>query len=328
MADKARKWTEKKLSRIERQLILIYKQAEKEIRAEWDDYMQRLNIRLAAKQQTLKDAIKSGNPAAIKKARESLQSSIRWGTLMNKKYKEMVDNTAANLTNVNQIALAYVNGELPSIYARNYNGISSDIKQVVKVYDFTAVNEETVRQLTVLNKTLMLPPKKVNVAKDKRWNVKKINNAVLQGILQGEDIPTIAKRIQGVTNSNKDSAIRNARTMVTAAENRGRLAGMERAEGNGIVLQKTWLATADSRTRDSHLALDGVTIDTNDTFANGLLYPGDYGGEPAEVYNCRCSLATHVVGFRKADGHIDYVKRDNREDLHDRQIKAEKESRK
>ena len=328
MADKARKWTDKKLTRIERQLTLIYQQAEKEIRADWDNFMKGLNARLAVKQQALQAAIKSGDKAAIKKAKDNLQKSIRWGTLMNKKYKDMVDKTAENLTNVNKIALAYVNGELPSIYVHNYNGISSDIKQVIKGYDWTAVNEETVRQLTVLNKTLMLPDAKINVTKDKRWNVKKINNAVLQGILQGEDIPTIAKRIQNVTNSNRKAAITNARTMVTAAENRGRLAAQERAEQSGIVLQKEWIATADSRTRESHLALDGQTRETNKAFSNGLLYPGDYGGAAAEVYNCRCSMTTKVIGFRKADGHIDYVDRPESEDLHDRQIRQERQERK
>ena len=328
MPDKARKWTDKKLTRMERELTLIYQQAEAEIRAEWDEYMQRLNKRLAKKQEALQKAIKDGDKAAIKKAKEDLQKSIRWGTLMNKKYQAMVEKVAENLTNVNKIALAYVNGELPSIYVHNYNGISADIKQVIKGYDWTAVNEETVRQLTVLNQTLMLPASKVNIAKDKRWNKKQINNAVLQGILQGDDIPTIAKRIQSVTDSNRKAAIRNARTMVTAAENRGRLAAQERAEQSGIVLQKEWIATADSRTRESHLALDGQTRDTNKPFSNGLLYPGDYGGEPSEVYNCRCSMTTKIIGFRKADGHIDYVKQvDEGEDLHDRQMATERRKR-
>lgn len=330
MADKARKWTDKKLTKMERKLTQIYTQAEKEIQADWNAYMKRLHKRLSKKQAALDKAIKSGDKAAIKAAREDLQKSIRWGTLINKKYKAMVDKTAENLTNVNKIALAYVNGEVPEIIATNFNGISEDIKKVVKVYDWTAVDAETVRQVTVLDRTLMLPLKKINVTKDKRWNVRKINSAILQGILQGDSIPKLATRIQSVTDSNRKAAIRNARTMVTAAENRGRLAGQERAEEEGIILQKTWLATPDSRTRESHLALDGVTIDTKDTFPNGLLYPGDYGGKPAEVYNCRCSLTTRVIGFRKPNGRIDYINYDRSKDgesLHERQMREERAKR-
>lgn len=331
MADKARKWTDKKLTRIERRITLIYQQARDEISAEWVTYMERLKKRLKTKQKALDDAIKSGDKEAIVKAKKEYKKALQWGTFRDKKYRTMVEATSANIAHVNEIALAYVNGEIPSVYIHNFNGISEDIKKVVRVYDFTAVNEETVRQLTVLNKTLMLPPKKINIPKDMRWNIKKINNAVLQSILQGESVPKMATRLQEVTNANRKAAIRNARTMVTAAENRGRLAGQERAEQSGIVLQKEWIATADSRTRESHLALDGQTVNTNDYFVDGngnkLLYPGDYGAPAETVYNCRCSMTTKVIGFRKADGHIDYVDRPDNEDLHDRQIRQERRKR-
>jgi len=331
MADKARRWTDKQLERMERRITRIYKEAEKDMRVEWDAYMKRLDKRLEKKQAALQKAILSGDSAEIKEAKEDLQNSIRWGTLMNKKYQAMVDNTVDKLTNVNKIALAYVNGELPKIYAQNYNGISSDIQQVVKAYEWTAVNEETVRQLTVLDDRLLLPPKKINIPKDKRWNKKQINNSVLQGLLQGESIPKIAKRIETVTGSNKKAAIRNARTMVTAAENRGRLAGMERAERNGIILKKQWLSTGDSRTRDWHLSIDGQTVDTDKPFIDGngneIDYPGDRTAPPSTVYNCRCTMVSQVIGFRKADGHIDYINSTDSEDLHDKQIAEEREKR-
>lgn len=331
MADNARKWTDRRLTRMERKLTQIYQQAEKEIRVEWDAYMKKLDKRLEKKQAALQKAILSGDSAEIQKAKKDLQSSIRWGTLMNKKYQTMVDNTVDKLTNVNKIALAYVNGELPEIYAQNYNGMSADIQQVIRAYEWTAVNEETVRQLTVLDDRLLLPPKKINIPKDKRWNTKQINNSVLQGILQGESMDKIATRITPVVRNNRTSAIRNARTMVTAAENRGRLAGMERAERNGIILKKQWLATGDSRTRDWHLSMDGQTVDTDKPFIDGngneIDYPGDRAAPPSTVYNCRCTMVSQVIGFRKADGHIDYVNSTDSEDLHDRQIAEERERR-
>lgn len=328
MADKAHKWTDKKLSKMEYRLFNIYKQAESEIRAEWDKYMDGLNKRLKSKNEALKEAIKSGDQAAIKAAREDLKNSIRWGTIMNQKYQDMVNVTVEKFTHINEIALAYINGEIPSVYVQNYNAVGQGIQSIVKGYNFTLVNEETVRQLTVLNTTLMLPPRKINVPKDKRWNKKQLNSAVLQGILQGEDIPTISKRIQKVTNSNYKSSVRTARTMVTAAENRGRLASQERAEENGIVSQKIWLATADARTRDSHLHMDKEKRNPNQPFSNGLMYPSDHAGRPEEVYNCRCRMDTFVVGFRKDNGDIEYINRPlEPESLHDKQIRAEKERR-
>jgi uncharacterized protein with gpF-like domain len=86
---------------------------------------------------------------------------------------------------------------------------------------------------------------------------------------------------------------------VKGAENKGRQDSYAKAEAEGIILQKRWISTHDSRTRNTHLALDKVTVDQNEAFGNGLMYPGDPNGRPEEVYNCRCTLAAVVKGFKK-----------------------------
>ena len=53
---------------------------------------------------------------------------------------------------------------------------------------------------------------------------------------------------------------------------------------------KTWLTAGDADVRQSHKRLHGVTIGINEKFPNGLLYPGDPNGPPAEVIGCRCDL--------------------------------------
>ncbi len=305
--DKARKWTDKKLSKMIYQLMKIYAEADANIRAQWDDYLTALNRQIPNKIAELMAAIQAGDPARIKTAQEVLRDTILHQTPMNKKYEDMIKRTAEELYHVNDTAIKYINGELPPIYAQNYNQVLASVKSVVKGYSFDLVDADTVRQLVVLNGRLMLPPKKVDKSKDEKWNVRAINNQVLQGILSGEDMHDIAGRLSRVAVMNRVQAVRSARTMVTAAENRGRLAGMERAENDGIVLKKQWMATHDGRTRDSHARLDGEMRDVNKEFSNGLLYPGDYGGAPSEVYNCRCTMVTQVIGFRRKDGSISYV---------------------
>lgn len=110
----------------------------------------------------------------------------------------------------------------------------------------------------------------------------------------------IAKRIMNVQEMNKTQAIRSARTIVTGAENKGRQDSYARAEADGIILERTWLATNDSRTRHSHAVLDGETKPIDTPFSNGLMYPGDPNGRPEEVWNCRCTVAAVVKGFKKA----------------------------
>ena len=65
------------------------------------------------------------------------------------------------------------------------------------------------------------------------------------------------------------------------------------------VTEEEWIATNDKRTRHSHAIMDGETKGVNGKFSNGLEYPGDPNGAPAEVYNCRCTMTARVLGFRK-----------------------------
>lgn len=59
------------------------------------------------------------------------------------------------------------------------------------------------------------------------------------------------------------------------------------------VLDKTWIATLDGKTRDSHFAADGQRTPLAGTFTVGtaaLRFPGDPAGPASEVRNCRCRV--------------------------------------
>lgn len=174
------------------------------------------------------------------------------------------------------------------------------------VISFTLLDAHTVERLQ-RDGDIKLPRKKVDIPKDERWNTKQMSSKLLQGILAGDAIPTIANSLMQVIGNNAAAAVRNARTMVTGAENVGRLDSYEDLAEKGVVQKKVWIATADDRTRESHLLLDGEEVDIDKPFSNGLMYPADPSGDPAEVYNCRCSMRDHIVGFRRADGTISLV---------------------
>ena len=105
-----------------------------------------------------------------------------------------------------------------------------------------------------------------------------------------------------VQEMNKDAAIRSARTIVTGAENKGRMDSYQRAQDDGIILEKEWLAAIDKRTRDWHRDLNGVTKPIDEPFHNDfgdIMFPGDPSADGANVYNCRCTLISKVKGFKK-----------------------------
>lgn len=289
MADIAHRLTDEKLEEMEKRLSAIYSRAGKEIQQTADEYFSKFSKQDEAKRKLLGQG----------KITEEEYTKWRKGKVMyGNRFSEMKEKCAKQLLNVNQTAMAYINGELPEVYALNYNALESAVDGVGG-YSFTLVDADTVRNLAV-TETSLLPYKKIDPAKDIPWNMKKINAETLQGILQGESMDKIAKRIMNVQEMNKTQAIRSARTIVTGAENKGRQDSYARAEADGIIMQKEWISTNDSRTRHSHAVLDGATVDQDKKFDNGLMFPGDPNGRPEETWNCRCTVAAVVKGFKKA----------------------------
>ena len=292
MADKAHLLTDEKLEQMEKRLSAIYSTAQKDIQKKADEYFSKFKKADAEKRKL----VKAG------KLTEEEYKTWRQGKIMyGKRFTAMKEDIAKQLLSVNQTATAYINGELPEVYALNYNALAETVDGVGG-YSFTLVDADTVRHLATTD-TSLLPFRELDPAKDIPWNMKKVNSQVLQGVVQGESIPDIAKRIMNVQEMNKDAAIRSARTIVTGAENKGRMDSYRRAQQDGIILEKEWIATSDARTRDWHNELDGQTRPIDKPFENAIgkiMFPGDASADGANVYNCRCSMASVVKGFKKA----------------------------
>lgn len=192
---------------------------------------------------------------------------------------------------------------------------------------FSLVDEKTVKRL-VDDGDIELPYKDLDKIKDKRWNTKQMSSKLLQGILNGDPVDKIAQSLIGIVSNNEAAAMRNARTMITGAENRGRQDSYNELDEQGVIQKKKWIATPDDRTRESHLEIDGEEVDIDDKFTNGLDFPGDPSGDPSEVYNCRCTMVDRIVGFRRADGSISYIDAERDTTMHADQIAQERKRRK
>lgn len=284
--------TDKELEKIEKKIAQIYKESEKSIQKKAEEYFAKFEKADAEKLKLVKEG----------KLTDGEYAHWRRGKLMyGKRYKAMREDISRKLLELNQSATEYINGELPSVYAMNYNALERDVKGI-EGYSFALTDADTVKHLATADKSL-LPYKKIDARKDIPWNMRNINNQVLQGILNGDSIPNIAKRIMHVQEMNKDASLRTARTLVTGAENKGRLDSYQAAQDEGIILEKQWLASGGKRTRDWHSDLDGKTRPIDKPFHNDygdIMYPGDPGAHPANVYNCRCTLVANVKGFKKA----------------------------
>jgi hypothetical protein len=89
-----------------------------------------------------------------------------------------------------------------------------------------------------------------------------------------------------------------AQTEMISASNQAALLG---AESTKMEYRKFWSTSGQAGVRETHTAdqefsnrVDGLKKD--EIFPNTqLLYPGDPGGLPGEVINCRCTLLTEIL---------------------------------
>ena len=335
--------TERKL---ERDISRIYQSAGKDMTGvgkKWRKYFKEAAKELKGKEEEFQKAKESGDKKEIARLERELRDEKQKITTGNAEYRKIVSETTDKLADANQNALSYINEEIPSYYTESYN-TEMKAEAVDLGFRYDMADEATVKRL-ITDGDIDLPKKKLDIAADKRWNTKYINSQVTQGIVLGESMDKIADRIfpeimaksdtKGLSSQemsellrrNRNAAIRNARTLVNGAENRGRQDRYRTLAKLGAVMKRIWIATGDERTRDLHLDMDGQEVDLDEPFVDGnrneLDYPGDPHAAPETVYNCRCTTKARIVGVRRADGSIVRVDYDPTTELHKEQIQAE-----
>lgn len=290
--------TDKRIKMLENRLAKEYKQAEREMKRKTKEFMASFKKKDKAK----KKLVDSGELTKFEWI-EWRKSQLFMSDLMQKQ----ADIMTQQLVQTNLQATNIVNGQLAEVYAKHYNFAFYQLEKGLGINtSFTLYDANTVERLASKNPRL-LPKKKLNTAKDAAWSKRKINNAIMQGVLQGEPLDDIAERLSKVAEMSWSAAVRTARTAMTGAQNAGRLDSLKQAEDMGIKVHKQWMATLDEHTRESHAELDGESVPVDEPFSNGLMYPADPDGDPAEVYNCRCTMVGDLVDYNEEYERYDNI---------------------
>lgn len=302
MADYAHDRTDLTIEEIEKELRKIYGDAEKDLHRKCEDYFRRFKIKDAKKRDQLKRGVITQEDYDAWRASQIFNGQ-RWEAL-----KERV---AGDMYNANSIAKAIIAGHRAEVYALNHNFATYMIEKGAKVNtSYTLYNTEAIERMLKKNPQMLPFPgknkmKEIIEKKDKLWNQKVVQSVAQQGIIQGESIPQITKRIEKTLGeSNHKAAIRNARTLMTGAENGGREDAYKRAQGLGIKLKQAWIATLDMRTRHEHRELDGMAVGVDEDFivpssGEHIKFPGDPTAPGHLVYNCRCRTIAQIEGFER-----------------------------
>ena len=290
--------TEKVLKEIEKRISREYKQAEKEVAAKLDDYLKKFETKDKTWQKWVADGTKT----------QKEYDQWRVGQIcMGQRWDEQRKTLAQDFAKSSQIAKDITASKMPDVYAINHNYATFQIEQASMINtSYTLYDHKTVERLAKGDdKIIPVPGKKISRLIDEgkavKWNERQIQSVMMQSLLQGESIPDIASRLAySVGDSDRKASVRNARTLTTGVQNAGRVDSYERANEMGIQTAKQWIAALDDRTRHWHAELDGEIVENDEPFENEygkIMYPGDPLADPANIYNCRCTLVAAIKGF-------------------------------
>lgn len=293
MPDYGARIADKAFNQSVRQIREVYRQAAVELQDKFSDFLGKYEKKATEMWRKLK----KGEITA-----DEYHSWMRGQVFIGKQWKKKIESSVKMIDTANQQCAGIIrNGKL-NVFAENFNYAAYQMeKKLGGAVNFSIYNEQTVARL-LKKKPKMLPEWKINERKDYAWNRRKVENAVTQGIIQGESIDQITNRlVDSLCTQNENRMRLFARTSMTGAQNAGRMEMLRDAEDDGITVKKKWLATLDNRTRDAHADLDGQTVGVDEPFTvDGMeiMFPGDPScAFPELVYNCRCTLEYVVEGF-------------------------------
>lgn len=144
---------------------------------------------------------------------------------------------------------------------------------------------------------------KALIAANQEKAIRDIWTQVNAGLINGEGITKIARRIQNIVGGVYDGkvygdlykALRIAHTEGHRAQNMAELARGYEAREQGLDVEKMWDATLDSSTRPEHARLDGKRVPIDGTWNMAgyeVSFPGDPSLPPGLSIKCRCHSVT------------------------------------
>lgn len=272
----------------------IYKKAAKEANKTALEYFEKLPERYRKEYQAYLDG-KYTKTQFLAWFNSQIGRGKRWKTIRN--------NIADIAVNANKKAADVINKASASVFALNSNYTAYEIEKGTGIA-FNIVDQRTVNELLKKKNHSEFRTINPDLVRDYKWNYERIQNALTSGILQGKSIEHLADSFMEVMENNRKAAVRNCRTAVTSAQSAGRQERYKEAEARGIKIVKEWISANDDRVRDSHAELNGVRVGIDEEFPNGLMYPGDPSGYPAEVYNCRCSMRAVLLGYDNENANV------------------------
>lgn len=124
---------------------------------------------------------------------------------------------------------------------------------------------------------------------------RELKDELIAGVREGEGADKLSRRVRSTFTKARGHRSRTiARTEVMRSAN---FATYEAQFQSGVVQQRKWIATMDSRTRDEHMGMHGQTQKLTDPFVDPssgatTMYPGSFNVASLDI-NCRCTTIAY-----------------------------------
>jgi len=250
---------------------------------------------------------KGDKPKDIKKAQTTdsptvLVSNEETGNSEKKLKKRILDLLRKNKTKVFEL-LDDQNKPETLLQIKGIDDIPGIIKKIFEIFSFKKIVNEVIsmefnfgwdKSEKQIGQNLPVNNKAVEFLQDQTFeNIKEMTEEVAndlraelsRGIINGEGITKLKKRVTKVFNVGNNRASMIARTETNRAENNGRLLAMK---SSGMDYKKQWLTHEDDRTSELCKRLDGQTIGLDDNFKDSS--SGWEGQSPPSHVNCRSTM--------------------------------------
>ena len=250
---------------------------------------------------------KGDKPKDIKKAQTTdsptvLVSNEEMGNSEKKLKKRILDLLRKNKAKVFEL-LDDQNKPETLLQIKGIDDIPGIIKKIFEIFSFKKIVNEVIsmefnfgwdKSEKQIGQNLPVNNKAVEFLQDQTFeNIKEMTEEVAndlraelsRGIINGEGITKLKKRVTKVFNVGNNRASMIARTETNRAENNGRLLAMK---SSGMDYKKQWLTHEDDRTSELCKRLDGQTIGLDDNFKDSQ--SGWEGQSPPSHVNCRSTM--------------------------------------
>lgn len=224
-------------------------------------------------------------------ATESTDPRTRYLLLKKQRLKNIESQIANIELNAERTAMQMIDEYMVAVYKGTYNASAEQL-------GFSLVDNGAVKKILTGEEN---PFVKIKALTDHDEITAKMKSEFMTGLLQGESMPKLARRFKQVGEGYLKKTIRIARTETMRVTNSAKMDVAKHGEDLGYRVRKRWVATHDDRTRDDHLAMDGVSVDVNEPFilpdGSKMMFPCDIsmGADAGQVINCRCTMVEELL---------------------------------